>query len=42
MCAAKGVDHEWCVMVVKTGFVIDGKDHENCSRNEKKKTCISS
>ena len=36
MCAAKGVDHECCVMVVKTGFVIDGKDHENCSRNRKK------
>ena len=25
MCAAKGVDRECCVMVAKTGCVIDGK-----------------
>ena len=41
MYAAKGVDHECCVMVVKTGFVIGGKDHENCNRSGKK-ACFSS
>ena len=25
MCTARGVDRECCVMVAKTGYVIDGK-----------------
>ena len=25
MCAGKGVDHEHCVVVLKTGCVVDGK-----------------
>ena len=47
-CAAKGVDHERYVVVLKTRCVIDAKicmsqkkDHENCNRIGGK-TCISS
>ena len=47
-CAAKGVDHERFVVVLKAGCVIDGnlescaclkEDHENCNRTEKR--CIT-
>lgn len=40
-CAANGVDHKRCVLVLKTGCVTDAKcmskkDHDDCSCAEKK------
>ena len=42
MCAARGVDRECCVMVAKTGCVMDGKIYMsqkkiiNCNRSGEK------